>query len=157
MRFATSTCAIALLVTGQGQAIAAQTVTAAGGTPFPCSASKAPDYVPIENRPAASLSYSIPLHSSVAFVLPANPSTGYSWSFGHRPDRAIAEPVGAWTLAPKTAGLGVPQGLIWVVRGAGPGTTSFSLVYSRPWERSVPPAKTVSVTVKVQTAPAGGC
>jgi predicted secreted protein len=123
-------------------------------SPAPCAAPKQEAlYLALDAHPAAELSYTIPAGDSFAFVIPTSAGTGYGWSTGKAGDPAVVEPVGAFALDP--AGVpGAPGRQIRVYRAVAPGTTTFSLVYSRPWEH-VAPAKTVTVTLQVTAHPPG--
>jgi inhibitor of cysteine peptidase len=110
--------------------------------------------LPMESRATGQLSYSIAVRQSFAFALPFSAGTGYSWSVLKRPDPRVAEPIGIWTVG-SVDRPGGPGRAIVVSRGTGVGTTAFTVVYSRPWEHGVAPAKTVTVQVRVAKPPAG--
>jgi predicted secreted protein len=86
-------------------------------------------------------------------TLPGNPTTGFAWSLAATPDQNVLVETSHFYISPaRTVGSG--GGDHWVFRAAGAGATQLTLVYSRPWEKSTPPAKTYSVTVGVSQAPA---
>jgi predicted secreted protein len=85
--------------------------------------------------------------------LPGNPTTGFSWSLAETPDQNVLVETSHFYISPaRTVGSG--GGEHWVFRAAGAGATQLDLVYSRPWEKSTPPAKTYSVAIGVNSAPA---
>jgi predicted secreted protein len=85
--------------------------------------------------------------------LPGNPTTGFSWSLAETPDQNVLVETSHFYINPsRTVGSG--GGEHWVFRVAGAGTIRLNLVYSRPWEKSTPPAKTYSVVIGVNSAPA---
>ncbi len=85
--------------------------------------------------------------------LPGNPTTGFSWSLAETPDQnVLVETSQFYINSSRTVGSGGAEH--WVFRAAGAGATRLDLVYSRPWEKSTPPAKTYSVAIGVNSAPA---
>jgi inhibitor of cysteine peptidase len=81
--------------------------------------------------------------------LPANPSTGYSWSQLDG-DPAVLEPMGAATFEPQRQAPGAGGTSTMTYRAVGAGETVLKLIYHRPWERGVPPAKTFETRVVVK-------
>ena len=78
-------------------------------------------------------------------ALPANPSTGYSWSAGDNPDVAF---VSSRQLAGGSQpGAGGTQELTF--RAEQTGTSTLALAYARSFEPGVPPAKTAKFPVTV--------
>jgi len=79
--------------------------------------------------------------------LPANPSTGYTWQASTVP--TFMAQAGAPTFQTEATGTvvgaGGEQSFTFTVKAAGSGP--LSLVYLRPFEKGVPPAKTFNVTV----------
>ncbi|MGY2006217.1 protease inhibitor I42 family protein [Nocardia gipuzkoensis] len=85
-------------------------------------------------------------------ALPANPSTGYSWSIA-KVDAAVVkldgeadfEPDPAVPVAPGAGGTSV-----WTFVGAAAGVTALTMEYTRPWEQGLEPARTFSLTIEVE-------
>jgi predicted secreted protein len=91
--------------------------------------------------------------SVMELSLPGNPTTGFSWSLAETPDQNILVETSHFYITPALA-IGSGGGDHWVFRAAGAGTARLNLVYSRPWEKSTPPAKTYSLVIGVNSAPA---
>jgi inhibitor of cysteine peptidase len=81
--------------------------------------------------------------------LPANPSTGYSWS-QVAGDAKVIEPVGAAAFSPQREAPGAGGTSTLTYRAVGAGETVLKLIYHRPWERDVPPVKTFETRVVVK-------
>lgn len=81
--------------------------------------------------------------------LPSNPSTGFAWKLCAGTDRVLV-PAGH-TYVPPTGKqrLGAPGTAVLRFRAAATGTTVLRLVYVRPWEKGVPPARTFTLRVTV--------
>jgi inhibitor of cysteine peptidase len=85
-------------------------------------------------------------------ALPANPSTGYSWSVAQMDSSAVRqdgeadyEPDPAVPVAPGAGGTAV-----WNFVGVAAGVTPLKLEYTRPWDQGLAPARTFSLTIEVQ-------
>ena len=89
----------------------------------------------------------------VELSLTGNPTTGYSWSDAETPDQNVLVETSHFYISPSGA-VGSGGAEHWVFRAVGAGTTQLNLVYSRPWEKSAPPAKTYSLAIGVNSAPA---
>jgi inhibitor of cysteine peptidase len=89
--------------------------------------------------------------------LPANPSTGYSWYLAVSaatesealgvlkiPGDGVYEPVKSGTT------VGSPVTSVWTLKALKPGGVRITFNYIRPWEKNVPPARTVSWPVTVR-------
>jgi predicted secreted protein len=85
--------------------------------------------------------------------LPGNPTTGFSWSLAETPDQNVLVETSHFYISQSRA-IGSGGGEHWVFRAAGAGTAQLNLVYSRSWKKSTPPAKTYSVAIGVNSAPA---
>ena len=102
---------------------------------------------------AAALSCAVGKEITVA--LPANPSTGFSWSLATEPDPSILKSAGADLVPASTAttgAVGTGGEAVWTFSCLSPGTTSFMLVYRRVWEVGVPPAQSKRYEVRVESA-----
>jgi len=91
----------------------------------------------------------------IQVALPANPSTGFSWSLATEPDPSILKSAGA-NLVPATSAatgaVGTGGDAVWTFSCLSPGTTNFMLVYRRVWEVGVPPAQSKRYEVRVEPA-----
>jgi len=94
---------------------------------------------------------------TLAVRLPANPSTGYSWYLAVSaatesealgvlkiPGDGVYEPVKSGTT------VGSPVTSVWILKALKPGGVRITFNYIRPWEKNVPPARTVSWPVTVR-------
>ncbi|HAG10377.1 MAG TPA: hypothetical protein DCK76_03100 [Desulfotomaculum sp.] len=80
--------------------------------------------------------------------LPGNPSTGYSWSYVKEPDQLVLKEINHEYFSDSTlVGAGGTDN--WEFKAMDSGSTTLSLIYSRPWE-SVQPEKTFQIEVTVQ-------
>ena len=89
----------------------------------------------------------------VELSLPSNPTTGYIWSYSASPDQNVLAETSHFSIAASQA-IGSGGDEHWVFQAVGAGTTSLNLAYARPWEKSAQPAKTYSVEIGVNSAPA---
>jgi predicted secreted protein len=78
-------------------------------------------------------------------ALPANPSTGYSWTARDDPDVAFVS--SRQVSGGSQPGASGTQELTF--RAEQPGTSTFELAYARSFEKGVPPAKTAEFAVTV--------
>jgi len=79
--------------------------------------------------------------------LEGNPSTGYMWEVEEGSEEIIRQ-VGEIEFHPESDLLGAPGKQILRFQAVGPGQTTLKLVYHRPWEKGVEPAKTFSIKVE---------
>jgi inhibitor of cysteine peptidase len=89
----------------------------------------------------------------IAVSLPANPSTGYSWALAAQPPETVLKLQGPSTYVPDpaAAGLAGAGGLeTWSFIAVGAGQGDLRFEYRRPWERDVPPAKTVVYRLRIR-------
>lgn len=116
----------------------------------------APSLFPVEMPVTASLSDSGGTASLIPYQplvvrLPANPSTGYSWTYTVSGDDVLRlDTVSGEAPAPNGM-VGVPGEQVWSFRAQGSGRAVLTYVYTRSWEKNAPPAKTF--TLKVEVAP----
>jgi inhibitor of cysteine peptidase len=52
--------------------------------------------------------------------------------------------------APATGRAGAGGKEVWIFEAVGKGATEISLKYARPWEKDIPPVKTVTFRVSVE-------
>jgi inhibitor of cysteine peptidase len=86
---------------------------------------------------------------SLVVRLPANPSTGYDWSWDEAAAAGILVKQGVLTsgLSPQGVGGGVTQ--TWLFRTEKSGAGDLVLTYRRPWEKDTAPAQTVRWQIQV--------
>jgi inhibitor of cysteine peptidase len=90
---------------------------------------------------------------SLRVVLESNRTTGFSWTFD-RVDAAVLTVLGesVYTAADAKPGMvGVGGTETWRLLAAAPGEQRIQFYYRRPFEPSVPPARTFALTVRVQS------
>lgn len=80
--------------------------------------------------------------------LPANPSTGFRWQVGSIDDKVVRL-VDTRYEATGTGQVGGGGTDIFTFVGVGKGRGSIKLVYVRPWEKGVAPARTADYSVDV--------
>jgi inhibitor of cysteine peptidase len=88
---------------------------------------------------------------TLVVVLEANVTTGYRWEAV--PDYAptlVALGTPDYTARTTPPAIGVPGDMTFRFRGDAPGKTTLELVYRRPFEPNVAPAKTLRYDVTVQ-------
>ena len=85
--------------------------------------------------------------------LESNTTTGYQWLLAEPLDGNILARLSFEYQAPTTDRLGEGGREIWTFWAAGPGETTISLEYVRPWEEDTPPAGTATFTVVVNPSP----
>jgi inhibitor of cysteine peptidase len=79
--------------------------------------------------------------------LSSNPSTGYSWAVKGNP--APLKLVGSDYKPDQSGKVGAPGVQQFRMEATAPGTSTLKLVYRRPWEKGVAPARTFTLHVKV--------
>ncbi|WP_280240447.1 protease inhibitor I42 family protein [Nocardia abscessus] len=82
-------------------------------------------------------------------ALPANPSTGYSWSIA-KVDAAVVKLDGEADFEPDPVAPGAGGTSVWTFVGAAAGATALTMEYTRPWEQGLEPARTFSLTIEVE-------
>lgn len=94
----------------------------------------------------------IPVGGKDKITLKGNKTTGFSWSVKDKPDEKIAKiSEGVYTQDTNPEGaMGVGGTETFEVEGITPGETKVTLIYSRPFEKDVPPAEIYTATIKVQ-------
>ena len=90
----------------------------------------------------------------LVFRLPSNKSTGYSWSVVTSKSSLLSQVGEAGYELPKSAkGLvGVGGTEVWKFRALGAGSLTITFAYARPWEKGVPPVRTLSWPVTIRPA-----
>jgi predicted secreted protein len=81
--------------------------------------------------------------------LAANPSTGFSWELGAPLDEAVVRSVGTAYVPKEGGAVGGAGTARWTFEGVAPGRTTIVLVYRRPWEPEVAPARVAVYSVAV--------
>jgi predicted secreted protein len=91
----------------------------------------------------------VPQGSNLVVSLPANASTGYSWSYGVVPDGIVADPTSEYVAdQPVLPGSGGRQCIRF--RAVQPGRAHALFEYRRPWEAGVPAARVVQFDIEVR-------
>jgi inhibitor of cysteine peptidase len=82
--------------------------------------------------------------------LSATSGTGYAWQIaGNNP--AVLQPLGLGNFEmPNAAPPGATGAQVFHFEAAAAGTAKLAMVYRRPWEKDIAPARTWSITVRVQ-------
>lgn len=109
--------------------------------------------------PPARADLAIDLRPGAFFthVLPANPSTGYTWRIDPAKSENLAiltiEDLGhaapALTPAGQAPRVGAPQAQSFKITAKAPGTAKIAFAYARPWETN-PPAQHETLTLTVR-------
>ena len=88
----------------------------------------------------------------LAVELRANVTTGYQWELVPPvPEVVTVIDRGTYSAAPGSEGrVGAGGTTLFVLRADRPGNGVVNLAYRRPWERDIPPARTVQVEVVVR-------
>ena len=92
---------------------------------------------------------------TLAFRIPSNPSTGYSWAIADEGNPLVAVPVGNLMESQEEskdprANVGAGGNELWLFRAVGPGNSSVALSYVRPWETSVSPSRVAVAIISVR-------
>ena len=82
--------------------------------------------------------------------LPANQTTGYRWELGNPPDESIVRLLNSRYEAEPTDVVGSGGITVFTFEGVGAGRTSIKLVYVRPWEKGVAPAREATYAIVVE-------
>jgi inhibitor of cysteine peptidase len=80
--------------------------------------------------------------------LEGNPSTGYTWSVESL-DVSVLTLAGEPEFHPASGALGASGTLTYRFEAVGAGQTTLNMIYSRPFEKSVPSLKTFAASVVV--------
>ena len=81
--------------------------------------------------------------------LEGNPTTGFRWAIGGG-DAAVVKPVGKPIFKPSSDALGAAGKYTFRFEAVGTGQTKLKLIYHRPFEEGVPPARIFEVTLTVK-------
>jgi len=117
----------------------------------------APSLFPVEMPVTASLSDSGGTASLIPYQplvvrLPANPSTGYVWSYAVAGDDVLRLETVDGESAGANGMVGAPGEQVWSFRAQGAGRAVLTYVYARPWEKNTLPAKIFTLKVEVMPA-----
>jgi inhibitor of cysteine peptidase len=88
----------------------------------------------------------------LVFHLPANPSTGYSWSVAASKPGLLLQQGEAICEIPKSAKgrLGAGGTEVWRFRAERAGTLTLTFSYARVWEKGLPPVRTLRWPVTIR-------
>lgn len=89
---------------------------------------------------------------SIVIHLPANPSTGYDWSYSASKPGLIRREGDVLREGKGNAKgmVGAPINEVWKLKAVRPGTLVITFTYARPWEKGIPPVKNLSWPVKIR-------
>ncbi len=88
---------------------------------------------------------------SIIVTLESNPSTGFSWQLAIISDETVLEnSAQEFGMIDTNSPPGTPGEEIWTFEAIGPGTCTFVMEYSRPWEGGEKGVETFSLTVTVE-------
>jgi inhibitor of cysteine peptidase len=82
--------------------------------------------------------------------LPANPTTGFSWALGPSLDDSVVREVSTIYQPDESGKVGGGGTSVWKFAAVGPGRTRIVMLYRRPWEPEVAPAKLSVYSVAVE-------
>ena len=85
-----------------------------------------------------------------AIVLESNRTTGYRWERSASENATVVKLRGAEYREPGTGRAGAGGREVWTFEAVAKGATEISLKYVRPWEKDVPPARSVTFKVNVE-------
>lgn len=92
---------------------------------------------------------------TLAFRIPSNPTTGYSWAISDEGTPSVAVPVGN-LMESRDEGkdprgnVGAGGNELWLFRCVGPGNSSVGLSYVRSWETDVQPSRVAVAILSVR-------
>ncbi len=90
---------------------------------------------------------------TVAIELPANPSTGYSWTYEFSKEDILEEDSSGYIPAPgkdEEVGRGGKQ--VWIFRAVNAGSVAVTFTYQRPWEAGAVSSDSVTYFYAVDTS-----
>ena len=100
------------------------------------------------NEPQAGSQAVLQVGDMLQVNLEGNPSTGYAWSVQGL-DAGVLKVVGEPEFHPASSALGAGGTLTYRFEAVGAGQTTLKMMYSRPFEKGVPPLKTFGASVLV--------
>ncbi len=115
----------------------------------PCLTNSVLSNVPANDDDRSAVAFSGVPGDTFPLRVSTNPSTGYSWSIGQQPDARVVCLFQTSIVKATVALTGAPQSQVWTFRAVSPGTTTLTLIYTRPFEHGAAPAKTVTLTFTV--------
>jgi predicted secreted protein len=133
---------------GAPQAQAALTLALQTTHPAEDSPSWDPAAAPVYRDPAQPIVVQRGQFFTIA--LDSNPTTGYSWHLDPTPSPEVVVLVTSRFQPPTQARPGAGGTQVMTFHATGSGQATLSLDYTRPWERTTPPARTVQFQVTVQ-------
>ena len=90
------------------------------------------------------------VNSTFIVALPANPSTGYSWSIRPTTGPAEIRSVNHALRTPAKSPPGTPGEEYWTLRSGHAGEHTLHFIYARPWEKNSEPAEKLDLLVRVE-------
>jgi len=83
-------------------------------------------------------------------TVPANHSTGFAWHLGRPLDEAVVTLVETTYDTPPGAAPGTAGEELWTFEAVAPGWARIELLYRRPWEDNLAPARIATYSVDVR-------
>ena len=88
------------------------------------------------------------MNKTIQVVLDANATTGYTWQIAGYDKKILKLNKSAYKVNSKLVGAGGEQFYCFDV--VGKGKTQLKIIYHRPWEKDIKPAKTFSVNIAAE-------
>lgn len=93
--------------------------------------------------------FSLKVGDTLHLSLPANPSTGYSWTV-KKPNQRVLKQRGKVAFKPDSSAMGAKGKDMWTFKMVGAGTTTLRAAYEGPQAASTGPAKTFAIDLAVK-------
>lgn len=91
-------------------------------------------YDDLLNQKKISREVTLAVGDTLQVSLGSSPSTGYQWASDMRiSDETVLIQTGHEVISPANGKPGSPGNAVWALQAVGPGTTTVSTTYSRPW------------------------
>lgn len=87
---------------------------------------------------------------SIAVLLPSNRSTGFRWSLVPALAGVLTASRDAGYTQDSSGGVGAPGVETWTFEASQSGQQELRFEYRRPWEKTVPPARVIALTIAVR-------
>lgn len=108
-------------------------------------------YDELLNQKTITRSVTLKVGDTLQVSLGSSPSTGFGWAPQMTiPDATVLLQTGHEPIGPAENRPGAPASEVWALQAVGPGTTTASTTYSRPWEGGEKDVWTFTVTATVK-------
>lgn len=93
----------------------------------------------------------ITVNAGIEFIikLESNITTGFKWDLSNVPDPGIIQKISSEYINPVNQMPGTGSYELWKFKAIKKGNTDIKMKYFRSWEKDVPPAKEISILVKI--------